>query len=149
QFTRGGGRGRRGRGAPSPQGGAENESGELALDRLYARQEVFQELLRDGVTTIGVAPTGTGLPGQGGVVRPAGDDVAAMTVVRSAFLAIAPVNDTRTKTLIQRALDDGKRNLDRRRRRGPEQRSEGGRAEGTPPAEQKPAEKPAENPGEK
>jgi len=116
RFRRGGGRRRGGRGG-GPVGNAEDKTAEKVLDRIYARQEVYEDVLRDGVTTLGLAPLGRGLPGQGAVVRPAGDDVAAMTIAASAFVAFAPMADTKTKDLIRKAIEDGKRALERRQRR--------------------------------
>ncbi len=160
QFRRGG-RGRRGGGAPSGPANAENKSGDRVIDLLYPRQEVFGELLRDGVTTLGIAPLGRGLPGQGAAVRPRGDDIAAMTVLPSAFLSIAPVADTKTKDLIRKALEDGKRAVERRKRRAEAKPQDGNSADGkAAEGEKKPeagaeasnkpeAEKPADKPGDK
>jgi cytosine/adenosine deaminase-related metal-dependent hydrolase len=165
QFRRGG-RGRRGGGTPAPAGSGENKAGERVIDQLYARQDVFNELLRDGVTTLGIAPLGRGLPGQGAAVRPRGDDAAAMTLAASAFVAIAPAAETKTKDLIRRALEDGKRALERRQRRAEQEAASkaeetkaatepvdkkpdaGPKDQGDQPGD-KPSEKPSEKPADK
>lgn len=116
RFRRGGGR-RRGGGGGAPAGNAENKTADKVIGQLYARQDVFKDVLRDGVTTLGLAPMGRGLPGQGAVVRPLGDDAAAMTVVESAFITFAPVADSKTKDLIRKAIEDGKRASERRKQR--------------------------------
>ncbi|MEZ5964611.1 MAG: amidohydrolase family protein [Planctomycetota bacterium] len=147
RFRRGGRR--RGGSRGGPAGNAENKSDEKVLDHLYARQDVFADVLRDGVTTLGLAPTGRGLPGQGAVVRPKGDDVKAMTVVESAFLSFAPIADTKTKDLIRKAIEDGKRASERRKRRqaakeeAPADAGEGPPKE-KPEGETPPPDKPAE-----
>lgn len=162
QFRRGGGRGRgRGAEAPASPGGEANRAGEKVADQLYARNPAFENLLRHGVTTLGLAPLGRGLPGQGAIVRPRGDDVAAMTVVPTTFQTVAPSADTRTKELLRKAIEDGKRAVERRKRRPepakpeegkPAETKEAPKPEGEKPADkptEKPAEKPADKPPEK
>ncbi len=129
QFRgRGARRGGRG-GAPAASG--DNKAGERVIDALYARQDVFGEMLRAGVTTIGLAPTGRGLAGQGAVIRPQGDSAEAMTIVPSAFQAIVPVTDTKTKDLLRKAFEDARREVEARKRR-----AAAPPAEATPPAQE-------------
>lgn len=159
QFRRGGGRGRgRGPEAPPSPGGEANRAGEKVADQLYARHDAFANLLRHGVTTLGIAPLGRGLPGQGAIVRPRGDDVAAMTLVPTTFQTVSPNADSRTKELLRKAIEDGKRTVERRKRRPEPTKPEEGKpaeakeapkpAEGDKPAE-KPADKPTDKPAEK
>ena len=42
------------------------------VESLYAKQDVFGELLRTGVTTLALPPAGNGFPGLGAVLRPDG-----------------------------------------------------------------------------
>jgi cytosine/adenosine deaminase-related metal-dependent hydrolase len=149
RFRRGGRR-RGGRGG-GPASSGEDKTGERVIDQLYARQDVFGELLRDGVTTLGLAPLGRGLPGQGAVVRPFGEEAATMAIRDSAFIAIAPVADTKTKDLIRKAIEAGQRAAERRKRRSAPREeasekanAEAGKEPATEPAGDKPADKPAD-----
>jgi hypothetical protein len=158
-FRRGGGRGRgRGPEAPPSPGGEANRAGEKVVAQIYARHEAFENLLRNGITTLGIAPLGRGLPGQGAVLRPRGADAAAMTIVPAAFQTVSPNADTRTKDLLRRALEDGKRALERRKRRAEAPKPEEAKPAEAPKdapkpagesAENKPAEKPVEKPADK
>ena len=155
------GRGRRGSRGGSPAASGDNKAAERAIDLLYARQDVFAEMLKAGVTSIGLAPLGRGLAGQGAVIRPQGDSAEAMTVVASAFQAIVPVADTKTKDLLRKAFADGKREVEARKQRAEaakkaaedkaakdaaakDKAAESKGAEAKPPAEGENAEKPKE-----
>lgn len=156
-----GGRGRRGGGGGAPAASGDNKAADRAIDLLYARQDVFADMLKAGITSIGLAPLGRGLAGQGAVIRPLGDNAEAMTVVASAFQAIVPVADTKTKELLRKAFADGKREVEARKQRAEaakkaaeDKAAEGKAAEGKaaeskgaeakPPAEGENTEKPKE-----
>ena len=96
-------RGGRGRGqrAPASTGPMGNNAATKVADGLYARQDVFRELLDAGVTSLAVAPAGAGFPGQGALLDPSGADRASLVVNDSAFIAINPANNTRAKTLLK------------------------------------------------
>ena len=78
-----------------------NNAATKVADGLYARQDVFRELLDAGVTSLAVAPAGAGFPGQGALLDPSGADRASLVVNDSAFIAINPANNTRAKTLLK------------------------------------------------
>lgn len=150
------GRGRRGTRGGAPAASGDNKAAERAIDLLYARQDVFAEMLKAGVTSIGLAPLGRGLAGQGAVIRPLGDSAEAMTVVANAFQAIVPVADTKTKELLRKAFADGKREVEARKQRAEatkrsaeekaaqDKAAESKGEEAKPPAEGESTEKPKE-----
>jgi imidazolonepropionase-like amidohydrolase len=59
-----------------------------ALGELYPRQDVWQDLLDAGVTTLGLYPPGSGIPGQAVAVRPHGATVEQMVVRDKAYLQV-------------------------------------------------------------
>ena len=73
--TRQRGRGRRGRGRRPTTGRskARNKAADKIADSIYARQDVFGELLHTGVTTLAVHPEGSGFPGQAALLDPKQD----------------------------------------------------------------------------
>lgn len=122
-------RSRRNRGSSTVS--AKNEAAKKVADQLYARQDVFGELLECGVTTLAVVPDGSGFPGRAAVLDPAGKDRASLVIDDDAFVVIAPATGTGNKKLLKEALEKA-----------------GEKEEKKKPADKKPAEKPAEE-GEK
>ncbi len=98
------GRGNRGQRGAAPTGSMGNNAATKVVDGLYARQDVFRDLLDAGITSLAVAPTGAGFPGQGALLDLTGTDHASLVVDDNAFIAINPANNTRTKTLVKEAF---------------------------------------------
>ena len=87
---------RRGGGMPMPQmggggGGTQNRAATKVVDGLYAKQTVFGELLRLGVTSLALNPAGGGFPGLGAVLRPDGKTIEQLTGDDSAFVQVGTV----------------------------------------------------------
>ena len=59
-----------------------------AAAELYGRQDVWKELLEAGVTTLGLYPPGSGIPGQAVAVRPKGATAEEMIVRDGAYLQV-------------------------------------------------------------
>ncbi len=59
-----------------------------ASGELYPRQDVWQDLLDAGVTTLGLYPPGSGIPGQAVAVRPRGATAGEMIVEDGVYLQI-------------------------------------------------------------
>jgi hypothetical protein len=132
----GGRRGRRGGpSTPPPSSNAQNRAAQPVLDSLYARQDVFGELLAAGVTTLAVAPRGNGFPGQGGLVHPQGRTQQELTETADAYVAIRPVPETDAKKLVKETLDKAAKIVEQRRKPA------------TPPAAEKKPEQPAAKEG--
>jgi hypothetical protein len=65
------------------------------------RQEVWEDVLEHGVTTLGLHPPGNEIPGQGAVVRPAGDSVEAMVLRDPAYLLVHLIADSDSKKALK------------------------------------------------
>lgn len=124
------GRFRRFRSSSSRSASAVNRAAAKVADQLYARQPVFGQLLRQGVTTLGLTPSGGGFPGQGAVVDPGGKTHEEMVRDAQAFVAVVPALGTNNKKLVADALAKAKKALEERKK--PK----------TPPAQKKPDQKP-------
>ncbi|HLQ38247.1 MAG TPA: amidohydrolase family protein [Planctomycetota bacterium] len=134
------GRGRRGPPVeinPGPRGGTLNQPATKVSDKLYARQPIFGELLRCGVTTLALTPPGSGLPGLGAVLRPDGKTAEQLVAVDAAFVFVAMVRDTAVKKLLKESFDKAKKVVEERKKP-----KEPAKPEAKP--EDKPADKPAE-----
>ncbi len=134
---------RRGR---RPVGGARRSTGpgrnsaatKVAL-AIYPRQKVFHELLQSGVTTIALAPTGTGFPGQGALLDLTGKTRDKLVVDDTAFLAVNPSNNTKTKKLFKETFEKAKKLVaERKKPKTP-----------VKPVKKTPAKTPAKKPTEK
>lgn len=119
---------------PMPSGGsAQNKAATKVVDGLYAKQPVFGDLLRTGVTTLGLMPTGSGCNGLGAVLRPDGKTLEQLVVRDDAVVVLAMGRDAATKKLFKESFEKAQK-LVEERKKPPE-----------PPAEAKPAEaKPSE-----
>lgn len=76
-----------------------------ASAELYPRQDVWAELLEVGVTTLGIYPPGTGIPGLAVAVKPEGETAAEMIVKDPAYLQIYLRSDRSSKKLFTDAFD--------------------------------------------
>ncbi len=76
-----------------------------AIDELYPFDDNWAHLAREGVTTLSLVPGGTGIPGQGAIIRPIGDTAQAMTLVPNALLAVHFAANTQTMDLIRNTFE--------------------------------------------
>ncbi len=75
-------------------------------DELYARQDVWAEVLEAGVTTLGLQPPGSGIPGQSVAVRPRGATAAEMIVTDPAYLEIHLQSNAASKKMLRDAFEE-------------------------------------------
>ena len=102
-----------GPGGPGGPGGAGFGGGARAvsnphlkvIDEIYPFEDTYAKLLREGVTSLALVPGGTGIPGQGTVIRPAGDSPQAMAVAANSVLSVHFAANTQTMDLIRAAFD--------------------------------------------
>ena len=66
----------------SPGGPASNPHYRV-VDELYPHQDAYKRILGAGFTTVGLVPGGTGIAGQGAVIRPVGVKPKEMIVTES------------------------------------------------------------------
>jgi len=88
------------------------------VDELYPHQDQYKRILGAGFTTIGLLPgygylfggrsSGTGITGQGAIVRPAGQKTEEMIVSESGFVMIHFQANDKVKNVIKSALDSAK-----------------------------------------
>lgn len=73
----------------------------MASDELYARQDVWAELLDAGVTTIGLYPPGTGISGRAVAVRPHGATTDEMILADSVYLKVHLISSAASKKMLR------------------------------------------------
>jgi hypothetical protein len=92
----------------SPGGGPASNPHYRVVDELYPHQDAYKRILGAGFTTVGLVLGGTGITGQGAVIRPAGAKPQEMIVVESGLLMIGFQANDRTKKVIKSALESAK-----------------------------------------
>ncbi len=138
-MRRGGGR--RGAQTPPPDSGgrgAQNAAATKAVERLDPKQDVFAEMLRAGVTTLALTPSGDGLPGFGALLKPDGKTLEALTTDDDAFVFVAMQRDSRVKKILKDAFDAAKKAVEARKAPKEAPKPEAPQGE-QKPGEQKPA----------
>jgi len=155
--TRGGRRSRRPR-APSSRGGsATNTAATRVVDGLYTRQTIFQDLLEVGVTSLALNPSGSGFPGLGAVLNPAGKTRGELTQDDEAFVQIGMQRNGATKKLLKDTFAKAKKVVEEREKppeppKQPEKKEAAGEkaaANAKPKEAPKPAEKKGQEPPKK
>lgn len=144
------GRGRRRAGGGSRRGGGRmtNSAAETLTDQLYARQDIFSDLLEVGVTTLVIRPEGTGFPGYSARLDLGVEDESKFVLDDQVFVPILPQSTENGRKLLEKALSDANKLVEERNKPKPEPKPEEASAEegGEKPAEgeAKEGEKPAE-----
>jgi hypothetical protein len=92
----------------SPRGAPASNPHYRVADELYPHQDAYKRILRAGFTTVGLVPGGTGVTGQGAIVRPIGCKPDEMIITESEFLAIGFQANDRNKKVIKDALESAK-----------------------------------------
>lgn len=138
QEATGGRRGNRG-GQPMPMpggggGGAQNKAATKVTDGLYAKQTVFGDLLRAGVTSLSLLPNGSAFPGLGALLRPDGKTPEQLTLRDDAVVLVAMARDQQTKKLLKETFEKAQKVVDERKKP-----PEPAKPAETPPAEARPA----------
>ncbi len=77
-----------------------------AKGELFPRQDVWRELLELGVTTLGIYPPGTGVPGLAVAIRPQGDTVPDMVVREHAYLKAFLQSDAASKKMLRKGFEE-------------------------------------------
>ncbi len=75
------------------------------LDELYPFDDNWSRLAREGVTTLALVPGGTGIPGQGTVIKPAGDTAQSMAIAPNSVLSVHFAANTQTMDLIRSTFE--------------------------------------------
>lgn len=131
----------------SRQSNPVNKAATKIAETLYARQQVFRDLLEAGVTTLAVAPDGVGFPGMAARVALDRETEEGFILDDDAYLVIECEPKTKAKKTIKAALDAGKKALEERKK----PKEEPKKPDPKKPAEpKKPAadSKPTDKPGE-
>lgn len=139
-------------GNPSSAGRAPiNKPSAKVADSLYARQEIFGELLAAGVTTLAIAPTGIGVPGLGAVIDPSKPTETDFVIDDDVYVAIRSDSKTRAKATLKQAMETAKKALEERNKPAEKKAEEkpGDKKSGDKEAEAKKGEKPADKGEEK
>jgi hypothetical protein len=72
---------------------------------LYPRQELWRKALEAGVTTIGLYPPGSGIPGQAVAIRPHGDTPGEMILSDPAYLKVFLFSNAGSKKMLRDAFE--------------------------------------------
>jgi cytosine/adenosine deaminase-related metal-dependent hydrolase len=148
QAGRGRRGGRRGRGQPQQRrrSNARNTAATKVADNIYARQEIFGQLLSSGVTTLAVHPTGEGFVGQAALLNPATKSSEDLAIDDELYITVIPGKNTGSKEMVKTSLEAAQKIVEERKKpkEAPKAAEEKPKEE-KPKAEDKPAaEKPAE-----
>ena len=144
-----GGRGRRFR--PTSRGSSGSTSSKAAtkvIDGMYARQPIFGQLLEVGVTSLALTPQGSGFPGLGAVLNPAGKSRDELSLNDEAFVQIGMQRSAGGKKVLKDMFEKAKKAVEEREK-PPAPKEPAKKPEAKPagkPAEVKPTGKPAEKP---
>lgn len=76
-----------------------------ALAELYPRQDVYRDLLELGVTTMGLYPAGTGVPGMAVAIRPRGATTDAMVLSPHVYLKAFLESDPSSKKTLRKGFE--------------------------------------------
>ena len=85
-------------------GGRGFEPQALASIELYPRQDIFQEVLETGVTTLGLYAAGTGIPGQTVAIKPHGKTREEMILQDSVYLKVYLQSSATSKKALRDAF---------------------------------------------
>jgi hypothetical protein len=142
--------GRRGGQTPPPPDaggrGAQNTAATKVVERLDPKQEIFAEMLRAGVTTLALTPSGDAFPGFGAILKPDGKTLDALTLDDDAFVFVSMQRDSRVKKTLKDGFDAAKKAVDARKapKEAPKPEAKEGEQK---PAEPKPGEQKAPEQG--
>lgn len=89
-------------GLDSRAGGEFAPTGSI-LPELYPQAEVYEDILEYGVTTLGMYPPGSSVPGQASVVRPIGSTKDEMILQNESYLKIVMESSSRSKRALRGA----------------------------------------------
>jgi hypothetical protein len=121
QQGRRGGRGRGGAGEapPAAQSGG-NQAAARVADGLYAKQDVFADLLREGVTGLFLHPAGTGFPGRAARIEPDGKSLEDLVANPEAYHVLMPTTNTGGKKLVKGEFEKARKVVEERKKPKPE-----------------------------
>ncbi len=100
--------------APQGGGNASIAAATKIVASLQPKQPIFGELLRLGVTSLALSPTGSGFPGLGAVLRPDGKTLEQLTVDDDAFVQIVMTRDSATKKAVKEQFEKAKKIVEER-----------------------------------
>jgi hypothetical protein len=83
------------------EGGDEMAPDVHASDEIYPNAEEYKEIVKFGITTLGLYPAGNGIPGQAVAIKPIGKSPDQMKLLDSAYLKIILRATPSSKKLVQ------------------------------------------------
>jgi hypothetical protein len=82
-------------------GSSKSTPGQQASTELHADPELYERVLRHGVTTLGLYPAGSGIPGLAVAVKPVGESAQAMTIADDVYLKIVLRSNKGSKKMLR------------------------------------------------
>lgn len=104
-------------GLDSRAGSELNPTGSIRPE-LYPQAEIFEDVVEAGVTTLGLYPPGSNVPGQASAVRPVGDSKDDMIVEEASYLKLIVESNSRSKRTLRsfwKKIEDYKKKDDKAR----------------------------------
>ena len=89
----------------SRNGSSSSEPHVKVSGELYARQEIYTDLLELGVTTLGLVPGGSGIPGQAVAIRPKGETGEDLVVEDSVYLKVILRSNAKSKKMLMEGFE--------------------------------------------
>jgi len=89
----------------SSSGGSGVDAAVQASVELFPREEIYAELLRAGVTTLGLYPPGNGIPGQAVAVSTAGATREEMILKEGAYLKVLMSSNLSARKMLEGAFE--------------------------------------------
>ena len=89
----------------SKRGGSSYTPQVQTSKELYPRQDIWQEILETGVTTLGLSAVGGGIPGKSVAVRPRGKTAEEMILADDVFLTINLQSNATSKKMLRSAFE--------------------------------------------
>lgn len=134
------------------RGGSGFEPQQKPTGELNPLDPLYRDLVERGVTTLGLYPAGTNVPGQAIALRPSGDERADMLLSESAYLKIEFRADQRSKKSIRdafakvdeyvekekKAREKWEKDQEKAKKKEPEKKPEEKKPEEKKPEEKKP-----------
>lgn len=84
-----------------------------AAKELYPASSIWETLRESGITTVGLFPTGTGVPGQAVALRPMGKTPAEMILSESAFLKVTLTSDASAKKRLRDGFEEADEHVEK------------------------------------
>lgn len=132
---------------PQPGGGAQARAAAKVVENLYPKQPVFGDMLRAGITSLAVTPSGSGFAGLAALLRLDGKTLDQLTARDDLYVSVGMARDQQTKRILKDTFEKAQKIVEERKKPPEPPKTEG--APETKPGDTKPETgKPEQAPGQ-